>query len=91
MVFIHSAKSSRIAYKYSSELLNGRYERASNRTAFAIVIDVDAGFGYYTQTHTRLHYEPNELCAAVFSLYLSAARFEYYFRFFVDVTSLRFV
>lgn len=35
-VFSHSAKSSRIAYKYSSLDLNGRYERASNRTVFAI-------------------------------------------------------
>lgn len=34
----HSAKSSRIAYKYSSLDLNGRYDRASNRTVLAILL-----------------------------------------------------
>lgn len=36
-VLSHSARSSRIAYKYSSLDLNGRYDRASNRTVFAIL------------------------------------------------------
>lgn len=38
MVFIHSAKSSRIAYRYSSLDLNGRYGRASNRTVAILTV-----------------------------------------------------
>lgn len=38
IVFSHSAKSSRIAYKYSSLDLKGRYGRASNKTVFAILL-----------------------------------------------------
>lgn len=38
IVFIHSAKSSRIAYKYSSLDLNGRYGRASKRTVAILTV-----------------------------------------------------